>query len=213
MSVLIDSYRHSLTRVSKQRKIIEMARSAGMLRPRDLEAVGISGELLNRMYARGLLNRVSRGVYVLPDTEPDQHFGLAETCKRVPKGNLCLLSALRFHELTTTNPYETWIAIGIKDRPPRFDFPPLRVVRFSQAALSFGIEKHATPAGEVRVYSPAKTVADCFKYRNKVGVDLAIEALRDCWSQKKATADKLWEAAEVCRVANVIKPYLEAHVA
>lgn len=135
---------------------------------------------------------------------------MAEASKRVPHGVVCLLSALRFHELTTQSPFEVWLAIGEKARLPKLDYPPLRTVRFSGDALAFGIEEHKAEGVDVRVYSPAKTVADCFKYRNKIGLDVAIEALRDCLRQRKATMDELWNAAKVCRMSKVMRPYLES---
>ncbi len=123
---------------------------------------------------------------------------------------VCLLSALQNHHLTTQAPFEVWLAIAEKARLPKIEYPPLRVVRFSGPSLSFGIEEHEVDGVRVRVYSPAKTVADCFKYRNKIGLDVAIEALRDCLRQRKATRDELWSAAKVCRMSNVMRPYLEA---
>ena len=128
----------------------------------------------------------------------------------MPHGVVCLLSALQFHELTTQAPFEVWLAIGEKARLPKVDFPPLRVVRFSGRALEYGIEEHRIEGVVVRVNSPAKTIADCFKYRGKIGLDVALEALRDCWKKRRATMDQPWSAAEVCRVANVMRPYLES---
>jgi predicted transcriptional regulator of viral defense system len=123
-----------------------------------------------------------------------------------------LLSALRFHNLTTQSPFEVWLAIGEKAWRPRMEYPPLRIVRFSQATLSAGVEKHQIEGVTVPVYSPAKTVADCFKYRNKIGLDVAIEALRECWSSRRCTMDDLWHYADICRVQNVMRPYLESLV-
>jgi predicted transcriptional regulator of viral defense system len=128
----------------------------------------------------------------------------------VPKGVVCLLSALRFHELTTQAPFEVWLAIGEKAWRPRVDYPPLRVVRFSAAALASGVEQHQIEGVTIPVFSPAKTVADCFKYRNKIGLDVAIEALRECWGSRRCTMDDLWKYAKVCRVQNVMRPYLES---
>lgn len=195
---------------SKKERILELLKESGILRPRDLEAIGISGVYLNKLYAEGLLERPSRGLYTLPDSEPSENRTIAEAGKRVPQGVVCLLSALRFHDLTTQAPFEVWLAIDEKARPPKIDYPPLRIVRFSGQALSYGIEEHEVDCVQVRIYSPAKTVADCFKYRNKIGLDVAIEALRDCIGQRKATIDELWAAARVCRMSNVIRPYLEA---
>jgi len=123
-----------------------------------------------------------------------------------------LLSALRFHELTTQAPFEVWMAIDGKARAPKEEIIPLRIVRFSGKALTAGVESHSIDGVKIKVYNPAKTVADCFKYRNKIGLDVAVEALRDCWRKKSATADQLWHFAKVCRVANVMRPYLESVV-
>jgi predicted transcriptional regulator of viral defense system len=187
-----------------------MLKQTRVLRPRDVEAAGISRTYLNKLFAEGILDRPSRGLYVLQNDEPGEQRSLVEACHRVPRGVICLLSALQFHELTTQAPFEIWMAIGEKDRQPRVDYPPLRIVRFSGHALTTDIEQHTIEGVIVRVYGLAKTVADCFKYRNKVGIDVAIEALRDCLRKRKATADDLWKAAKVCRMTNVMRPYLEA---
>jgi predicted transcriptional regulator of viral defense system len=123
---------------------------------------------------------------------------------------VCLLSALQFHGLTTQSPFEVWVAIANKARAPKMEYPPLRIVRFSGAALTEGVEKHRVDGVTVRVTSVAKTVADCFKYRNKIGLDVALEALREAWNAKRVSIDDLWHYAQVCRVANVMRPYLEA---
>ena len=195
---------------TKRERILQLLSKTGVLRPRDLEEVGISGVYLNKLYAEGVLDRPSRGLYTLHDTEPSEHRTIAEASKRVPHGIICLLSALRYHDLTTQSPFEVWLAIDQKARLPNIDYPPLRIVRFSGDALSFGVQEYKVEGVKIRVYSPAKTVADCFKYRNKIGLDVAIEALRDCWQQKKATMDELWDAAKVCRMSKVMRPYLEA---
>jgi predicted transcriptional regulator of viral defense system len=134
----------------------------------------------------------------------------AEAAKRVPRGVICLLSALRFHDIGAQDPFEIWIAIGEKDRRPRSDYPRMRVVRFSRISLEFSQETDDIEGVPTRVFSIAKTIADCFKYRNKIGLDVALEALRECLRNRKANMDDLWQAAKVCRVANVMKPYLEA---
>jgi predicted transcriptional regulator of viral defense system len=183
---------------------------AGVLRPRDLDTRHIARQYLHLLHVRGLVNRVGRGLYVAAGADLTEHHSLAEASKRVPYSVVCLLSALRFHGLTTQNPFEVWIAIGPKARSPRSDSLRLRVVRFSGKALTSGIEQHSIEGVTVRVYRPAKTVADCFKYRNKIGLDVALEALRECWRERRATMDELWEHAKICRVANVMRPYLEA---
>ena len=191
-------------------KILYLVREAGVLRPRDLDAHGIPRTYLGRLVAAGKLQRIGRGLYVLPGIDVSEHISLAEACKRVPKGVVCLLSALRFHELTTQAPFEVWLAIGEKAWRPRMDYPPLRIVRFSSAAIESGVEKHQVEGVTISVFAPAKTVADCFKYRNKVGLDVAVEALRDCWRSRRCTMDELWKYAKVCRVQNVMRPYLES---
>ncbi len=191
-------------------EIIEIVKEAGTLRPRDLDAYGIPREYLRRLCRHGLLERTARGLYALPDAEVTEHHSLAEACKRVPHGAICLLSALRFHDLTTQAPFEVWMAIDVKARLPKVDRLPLRIVRFSGKALESGIEEHKVEGVPVKVYSPAKTVADCFKYRNKIGLDVALEALRECIREQKCTMDDIWHYAGVCRVANVMRPYLEA---
>jgi predicted transcriptional regulator of viral defense system len=146
------------------------------------------------------------------DMEVTEHHSLAEASKRVPHGVVCLLSALSYHEIGTQNPYQGWMAIGRTARMPKTDGVAVRVFRFSGPALEYGVEEHEIEGVIVRVYNPAKTVADCFKYRNKIGLDVALEALRDCWRHRKATMGQIREAAEVCRVATVMRPYMESLV-
>lgn len=195
---------------TKRVKILRLLKKTRVLRPLDVEAIGISRTYLNKLHAEGVLDRPSRGLYVLRDDEPSEQRSLVEACRRVPRGVVCLLSALQFHGLTTQAPFEVWMAIDERARRPRVDHPPLRIVRFSGAALTSSVQEHLIEGVTVRVYAPAKTVADCFKYRNKIGIDVAIEALRDCLRQRQATSEELWNAAKVCRMTNVIRPYLEA---
>ena len=190
--------------------ILKLARQSAVLRPRDLDALGVSRKHLARLCQAGLLRRIGRGLYVLPQAEPTENRTLAEAGKRVPAGVVCLLSALQFHGLTTQAPYEVWLAIDRKAWRPTSADLPLRIVRFSGDALTQGFNEHRIEGVPVRIYTPAKTVADCFKYRNKIGLDVALEALRDCWKQRRATMDELWQAAKLCRVANVMRPYLES---
>jgi predicted transcriptional regulator of viral defense system len=191
-------------------RTLQLARELGVLRPRDLAQHGIAREYLTRLTQAGLLERTGRGLYVLPDAELTEHHSLAEAAKRVPAGVVCLLSALRFHDLTTQAPFEVWLALPPAARRPHADWPPLRVVRFSSLSLTEGVEEHVIEGVRVRVYNPAKTVADCFKYRNKIGLDVALEALRETWRERRATMDELWRYAEVCRVSTVMRPYLES---
>ncbi|KAF0220895.1 MAG: transcriptional regulator-like [Geobacteraceae bacterium] len=205
--------RHNGTTVMKAsriEKITGLARETGIIRPRDLEEYGIPREYLRRLCDKGVLERQSRGIYTLRGAELTEHHSLVQACKRLPKGVVCLLSALRFHGLTTQSPFEIWMAIDRKARLPKVEGMPLRLVRFSGEALTEGIERHRIEGVDVSVYCPAKTVADCFKYRNKIGLDVALEALRECRRERRCTMDDLWRFAKVCRVANVMRPYLEA---
>lgn len=194
----------------QRKRVLQLLRERRVLRPRDVEPLGIPRGYLAKLHAEGLLDRPSRGLYALHGDQPSPHRGLVEACHRVPHGVVCLLSALQFHELTTEAPFEIWLAIAEKARLPRVDSPPLRIVRFSGAALSYDVRRVQIEGIEVRVYGPAKTVADCFKYRHKIGLDVALAALRDCRRRRAATNDELWEAAKVCRMTNVMRPYLEA---
>ncbi len=196
--------------LSKIDSVLDLLKERGSLRPRDLVERGIPADYLDRLYRRGLADRVARGLYAAPDADVGEHHSLAAAQRLVPSGVVCLLSALQFHGLTTQAPREVWLALPNKAWTPKVTTPRLRIVRFSGEALSEMIEEHEIEHVAVRVYSPAKTVADVFKYRNKIGLDVALEALRDCWKQKRATMDELWRAAETCRMGNVMRPYLES---
>lgn len=191
-------------------RLLDLVRNRGLIRPRDLAPLGIPRVALTRAVRRGQLERIGRGLYGLPGRPVSAHGALAEVARRVPKGIVCLLSALRFHGLTTQAPFEVWLAIDNKAIAPKLDYPPLRIVRFSGAALTAGVEEHVVDGVAVRVTGVAKTVADCFKYRNKIGLDVALEALREAWREKRMTSDDLWRYAKVCRVANVMRPYMES---
>ncbi|MCD8503944.1 MAG: AbiEi antitoxin N-terminal domain-containing protein [Burkholderiaceae bacterium] len=189
--------------------ILDMARRQGLLRPRDIQACGFSRMALATLARQGKLTRISRGLYTLPGRRFSEHAALAELASRHPNVVVCLLSALQFHGLTTQSPSEVWVAIANKARAPKVDYPPLRIVRFSGDALTERVQEHPVDGVKVQVTSVVKTVADCFKYRNKIGLDVALEALREAWNAKRLTMDELWHYAQVCRVANVIRPYLE----
>jgi predicted transcriptional regulator of viral defense system len=182
----------------------------GMVRPRDIEAIGLPREYLIRLHRQGKLSRSGRGIYALPDANVTERHSYAEVAKRVPEAVICLLSALAFHEITTQSPASVWIALRQGARRPVLTSPSLRIVRLSGPSLTEGIENHQIEGVPVRVYSAAKTVADCFKFRNKIGLDVAIEALKDCLRQKKASVNEIYRYAKVCRVSNVIRPYMEA---
>jgi len=191
--------------------VLQHIHAKGYLRARDLAEIGVSGATLQQLLRSGELLRVSRGLYVSPHNSLTEYDQLAQLATKYPLIVFCLLTALKIHGLTTQNPLEVWVAISPKARAPKLDYPPLHVVRLSDPGA--GTEQIAIDGvTNVLVTSVAKTVADCFKFRNKIGLDIALEALRDAWQLKKVTMDELWEAAAICRVANVMRPYLESLV-
>jgi predicted transcriptional regulator of viral defense system len=191
-------------------RIMQYIGEHGMVRPRDIEAIGLPREYLVRLHRQGKLNRSGRGIYTVPDANVTERHSYAEVAKRVPEAVICLLSGLAFHEITTQSPPSVWIALRKGAGKPVLSSPSLRIVRLSGPSLTEGIENHQVEGVPVRVYSAAKTVADCFKFRNKIGLDLAIEALKDCLRQKKASINEVYRYAKICRVSNVIRPYMEA---
>ena len=193
-----------------EQAVLALAEQRPLLRARDLAAHGLPTMVLSRLVAAGRLERIARGVYSLPGRSLSEHRSLAEAALRVPQGIVCLLSALRVHGIGTQAPFEVWIAIPHNSPTPRLDQPALRAIRMSGPALSEGIEQMQIDGVSVPVFNSAKTVADCFKYRNKIGLDVALEALRDGWAQRKVTVDALWHYATINRVANVMRPYLES---
>lgn len=190
--------------------LLRLAGAKGLIRARDLVQYGIPRQYLSIACERGLLERLDRGLYSLPGAIQSEHRSLVEVCKLVPQGVICLLSALQFHAITTQSPFEVWLAIGESKETPRMSLVQLRIARFSAASLKAGVESHDVNGAELRVFSAAKTVADCFKYRNKIGVDVAAEALRDYLRQRKGPIDDLTKYARICRVERVMEPYLEA---
>jgi predicted transcriptional regulator of viral defense system len=192
--------------------ILEMARKTGVIRACEIREAGLHPEYLRKLCKSGHLIRTGRGLYSLADGDITEHHSLAEACKRIPHGIICLLSALSYHEIGTQNPHQIWMAIDRTMRKPKVDYPPIRIFRFSGPSLKEGIEEKKIEGVSVRVYNPAKTVADCFKYRNKVGIDVAIEALKECWRSRRCEIDKLVHYARICRVSNIIQPYMETIV-
>ncbi len=188
-----------------------LAHEKGLIRASELAKFGASGAVLQRLLETDQLTRISRGVYIpvnLMFSEKIQH---AVVALKFPRMVFCLLTALQIHELTTQLPHQLWVAIGQKARAPKLDFPPLRIIRMND--LSFGLTTLIFDGGiPIQVTNVAKTIADFFKYRNKVGIDVALEALRDAWRQKKVTMDEIWLAAEHCRAANIMRPYMESLV-
>lgn len=191
-------------------RVLALMRERGVIRPRDLAALGLDPKYLSRLERADRLERAGRGLYVSPEAAVHEHHTLAEVSARAPHGVICLLSALRFHEIGTQNPYQVWLAIDRNARPPKEPGLPLRIVRFSGDAMHAGVERHQIEGVTVLVYNPGKTVADCFKYRNKIGLDVALEALRDVRRERRATMEDLGRYAQVDRVANVMRPYLES---
>ena len=201
-----------MSKNSPENQVLELAQQ-GLLRVCDLTSRGLHPEYLRRLYQKGLVRREGRGLYIAADAEISVHYGLAQVAKRVSHGVICLLSALSFHEIGTQLPHQVWMAIDRRAAKPKMQFPPLRVMRFSGAALTEGIETYQIEGVSVQIFNPAKTVSDCFKYRNKIGLDIALEALKECIRDRRTTMDDLWHFAKVCRMTNVMRPYMEAIVA
>lgn len=171
---------------------------------------GIHPRTLYEMRDKGIVEMLSRGLYRLADLRPLNNQDLVTVALRIPNGVVCLISALAFHDMTTQVPHEVYIAVDRVSRPPQVDYPPVRVFRFTGKAFKSGIESHKTEGVQLRVYSPEKTLADCFKYRNKIGLDTAIEALKLYRERKRFKVDDLMQFARVCRIEKIMRPYLEA---
>jgi predicted transcriptional regulator of viral defense system len=193
-------------------RLLRLVRSRGLVSAREVAAQGIHTQIVSRLVGEGRLERVARGQYRLAGQPFTEHHALAVVGAAVPHGVVCLLSALNFHGLGTQLPSEVWIAVDRRARRPAFANPPLRVVRFTGKALTAGIEIHTIERQSVRIYNVAKTLADCFKYRNKIGLDVALEALGDAWRTRRFTMEEIDRFARICRVERVMRPYLEALV-
>lgn len=187
---------------------LRQGRESGLLRSSDAAAAGVSRTTLSRLTARGDLVRVGRGVYQLPQAQRADPVAILSATH--PGVVVCLLSALAMHGLTTQSPREAWIAIGNKAAVPRIDYPPMQVVRMNEVNLRVGVHETTLDGVTVRVTSPARTIADCFKFRRRVGLDVAIEALRAAWDSRAVTMDELWQAAAQTRMTIVMRPYLES---
>ena len=197
---------------SQRQKVISYVRAKSLVTPSDIESQGLPRAYLYQLVRDGVIEHVGRGVYQWPKIKPDIHFALAEVTKRVPNGVVSLLSALSFYELTSQNPFEVWTALETKSWKPKLDYPPTRFIFMSEKSMKAGVEIHQVNGVEVKVFSPAKTVADCFKYRNKIGLDVALEALKEGLRRKLFSVDELICHAETCRVSRVIQPYVESLV-
>lgn len=195
---------------SHRQRVLILAHQKGLLRPSDLDQINVPRVVLTRMAATGQLEKISRGLYQLPDSQGSEHESLLIVATKVPQAVFCLLSALQFHELTTQLPHQLWIAMPRGSHAPKIDYPPIKLIQFTGEAYSEGVEVFERDHVTFRVYSVAKTIADCFKHRNKIGLDVALEALRQARSEKKINMNELWHFAKICRVTNVMRPYLEA---
>ena len=193
-------------------RLLGLARRRGVITSREASRAGIHSQQLTRLVAEGALERIARGQYQVAERPVTEHHGLAIVARAVPRGVICLLSALTVHGIGTQLPAEVWVAIEGRARAPRLAHPPLKVVRFSGRAYTEGIETRYLEGESVRVYSVAKTLADLFKYRNKLGLDVALEALREAWRDRKVTVEELDLAASICRVERVMRPYVETVV-
>ena len=193
-----------------EHQVLRLARARKLLRARDVAQQGLPTIALTRLVQAGKLERIARGLYGVPGAKTSEHRSLAEVSARVPKGVVCLLSALRVHEIGTQAPFEVWLAIPLHMATPRLEQPAIRVVRMSDEALADGVERRSMDGVKVPVFNAARTVVDCFRFRNKIGLDVALEALRDGWLKRKFTMDDLWHHATRGRVANVMRPYIEA---
>jgi predicted transcriptional regulator of viral defense system len=194
-------------------RLLGLAHRRRVLTTREAARAGIHSQQLTRLVAEGALERIARGQYQVAERPVTEHHGLAIVARAVPRGVICLLSALTVHRIGTQLPAEVWVAIEGRARAPVLAHPPLHVVRFSGRAYTEGVETRYLEGESVRVYSVAKTLADLFKYRNKVGLEVALEALREAWRARKVTVEELDLAARICRVERVMRPYVETVVA
>jgi len=197
---------------SRRQQVIRLVQRLPVVRPKDLTDRGLPKDYLYMLAQEGVIEHVGRGLYRWPDSDLGRYQSLVEVSKLAPRAVVALLSALNFHEMTTQNPHQIWLAIDRKSWRPEISYPPVRFVTMSSEALSAGVDVHSVDGIPIKVFSPAKTVADCFKYRNKIGLDVALEALREGWSARRFTMDELLEYAEICRVKKVMQPYLESLV-
>lgn len=196
--------------MNAEERILQIARKKKLFRISKATRAGLHPEAIRRLTSRGQLTRVGRGLYALSSLEPTEHHTLAEVATRVPNGVVCLLTALRFHGMGTQNPRDVWLAVDRRAGVPRIDFTPVRVIRISGAAMTTGIEERAIAGVRVRITSPARTVVDCFKFRNKIGIDVAVEAFKDYRRLRKGSVDSIWQQADRLRMSKVMRPYWDA---
>ncbi len=199
-----------MSRIDQSTAAIRLAENLGVIRVRDAMAHGVHPEVLRRLTQRGVMVKVGRGTYALASADASAHRDLALAALRVPTGVVCLLSALSFHEIGTQLPHEVWMMIDRRARTPNVDHPPIRFVRGSGTVLTTGLQLVEIDGSRVRLFDPAKTVVDCFRYRRHVGLDVALEALREALRARRCTPGQVWECADRCGVGTVMRPYLEA---
>jgi len=196
----------------KRKMLLRAFKKKPLMHTMEIVKLGISRQYLGKLVDKGVIEKVGRGLYKLPGSLLSEYYSLVKSSALVPHGVICLLSALQFHKLTTQMPFEVWMAIKDKSGEPRESDSALKIVRFSPPAYRAGIEEHQLDGVNVKIYSPAKTVADCFKFRHRIGLDIAIEALKDYLKSNPGGSDEIWEYARICRVIKIIRPYLEALV-
>jgi predicted transcriptional regulator of viral defense system len=193
-------------------RLLRLAQRQETLTTKEVSRAGIHSQQLTRLVTDGRLVRIARGLYRQSDRSTTEHHGLAVAAQAVPQGVICLLSALGFHGVGTELPHEVWIALDRRTRRPALAWPPLRIVRFGGQSLTAGVELHRIEGQNARIFGVAKTLADCFKYRNKIGLDVALQALREAWRARRVTMQEIDRFARICRVGRVMRPYLEALV-
>jgi len=194
-------------------RAIQILAEKGMARLHEFKAAGVPETVVARLTRSGRVVRLARGLYQLPDADLQTGHTLAEVAKIVPKGVICLISALVYHELTLQLPSFVWVAIEVHTRQPKHRYPPMRFVRFSRRALTEGVEQHMIEGVPVKITSPARTIVDCFRFRNKIGVDIAISAMREALRKRVCSPDDIMGYARSLRIASVVRPYLEAMTA
>jgi predicted transcriptional regulator of viral defense system len=198
--------------MNRKKQVLEITRKYGVVKASDIEAAGISRNYLYMLYKDGLLRKTARGLYMIADAPITEHSSFIEISKRVPHAVVCLVSALNFHQITTQIPHEVWITLPRGAWSPKIAYPPINITFMSGKAYDFGIEEHTINGSTINIYNLSKTVADCFKFRNKIGLDIAIEALKETLRSNKVTVEELMDAAKVCNVSKIMRPYLEAIV-
>jgi predicted transcriptional regulator of viral defense system len=204
---------HQTTLEGQAEQVLEIVKERGLLRARDIEGLGFSPTHLQRLYEQGRLTRLGRGIYGPLDMPLDENQSLSEVALRVPHGVVCLVSALQFHHIGTQSPSKVWLALPTRSHLPAIDWPPLRVVQMAASLLEEGVEEHVLNGVTVRMTNPARTVVDCFRFRNKVGIDIALEAAIAGWQERKYTMQEISHYQKICRVTTVMRPYMEAILA